>query len=108
MEQNVQPTERNVTAANLESINNKTIGQPINLILPALAAPRTPNKQLFTVKTIKLSKTDERDDNDSVIRAAMRIAARQGLEAMIELYEKKEPNFMRRGEHLIEFPVYKR
>lgn len=47
----------------------------------------------FTIKTIKSGK-----NNDSVMRAALRLAARQGLEAMIDLYDKKEPNLLKKGE----------
>lgn len=39
----------------------------------------------------------ERNGKDSVIRSALRFAARKGLEAMTDLYSVREPSLLRRG-----------
>lgn len=43
--------------------------------------------------------TTERDGKQSnILRSALRVAARQGLEAMAELYDKKEPTLISKGQ----------
>lgn len=53
--------------------------------------------QTFQVKSISSSENGERNGRVSVIRAALRIAARHALEATLNLYDKREPNMVHRG-----------
>lgn len=48
---------------------------------------------------IQLGTSTNRNGKDSIIRAALRAAARQGLEAMMELYDKQEPNLLSKGQY---------
>lgn len=39
--------------------------------------------------------------HSNILRSALRVAARQGFEAMVELYDKKEPNLISKGQLFI-------
>lgn len=58
----------------------------------------TPIEIEFHSNTVQTKQTTERNGKESnILRSALRVAARQGLEAMVELYDKREPNLMRKG-----------
>lgn len=52
------------------------------------AAATAPNKQTFARNA----------KHSNILRSALRAAARQGFEAMVELYDKKEPNLISKGQ----------
>lgn len=85
-------TAHNVTNQLIESdiVELRQFNGTKTIVDDAAKIPKT--KAEFTVKTIKSGR-----NNDSVMRAALRLAARQGLEAMIDLYDKKEPNLLKKG-----------
>lgn len=59
----------------------------------------TPIESDFKSNTVHTEQITERHGKESnILRSALRVAARQGLEAMTELYDKKEPNLIRKGE----------
>lgn len=59
-----------------------------------------PIKNEFYTNTVHIEQTTERNGKESnILRSALRVAARQGLEAMVELYDKKEPNLIRKGQY---------
>lgn len=96
--------DSNSNSNKLNNSNNSIIYQ----LISSTPAPSI-SKQLITIKTLKSEKTINRNGKDSVIRAALRVAARQGLEAMVELYDKKEPNLLRRGKvyiHCLTFILF--
>lgn len=73
------------------------------------SSPQTPTKsnaykisdhKFNDSKTIQLGISADRNGKDSIIRSALRVAARQGLDAMIALYDKQEPNLRNKGQVL--------
>lgn len=56
------------------------------------------------LNNIQSEQTTQRYGKDSdLLKSALRVAARQGLEAMVELYNKKEPNLIRKGQLILNF-----
>lgn len=56
------------------------------------------------LNNIQSEQTTQRYGKDSdLLKSAVRVAARQGLEAMVELYNKKEPNLIRKGQLILNF-----
>jgi len=51
---------------------------------------------------IQLEISANRNGKDSIIRAALRVAAQQGLEAMREFYDEQEPSLLKKGIYLPE------
>lgn len=59
----------------------------------------TPIRSELESNIVHIEQITERNGKESnILRSALRVAARQGLEAMTELYDKKEPNLIRKGE----------
>lgn len=95
------------------SSRNKTFQSSNVSSLPSLS-PQTPaksnayktsNHDFTDSKTIQLGISADRNGKDSIIRSALRVAARQGLEAMIELYDKKEPSLRNKGQCCFEYRI---
>jgi hypothetical protein len=62
--------------------------------------PRRANKNISAIDDDKkkLSKKKKKKNKNSAFNAAIRAAAMQGLNAMIDLYERKEPEILRKGQ----------
>lgn len=61
--------------------------------------PTAIEKESQLNNNIQSEQTTQRYGKDSdLLKSALRVAARQGLEAMVELYNKKEPNLIRKGQ----------
>lgn len=66
--------------------------------LLSLPTPIVPRRTL-TIQRTPLSKENSANNGRSTaIRSALRLAAIEGLEAMNDLYDRKEPNLLRKGE----------
>lgn len=77
-----------------------------NDLEPLLHAPITFNHRSYVDyddNDDDIDETNIRNGKDLINRAALRIAARQGLEAMHELYEKQEPHLLNKGSHIKNF-----
>lgn len=83
---------------------NKTTNAHINLSqplpTPIIATHTTSNKP------VQLSKNVNPLGKDKRLRTAVRIAAEKGLQAMIDLYERKEPSLLRKGNRFSVFFSY--
>lgn len=60
----------------------------------------TPIQCAFHSNTVHIEQsTTERNGKESnILRSALRVAARQGLDAMVELFDKKEPHLLQKGQ----------
>lgn len=85
------------------TIHNNDFNDNLNSILinNELAEKELPtniDRKFYTSNTDQNEQKHQRNGKQSTIfRTALRVAARQGLEAMVELYNKKEPNLMKKG-----------
>lgn len=53
----------------------------------------------YQLTTVQSESTTERNGKDAnLLKSALRVAARQGYEAMVDLYNKKEPNLISKGQ----------
>lgn len=84
------------TTYSIDSIESNSSDKTKQFNLPPTQS--IPIQQNFHTNNIQYDKASNRSGKDSIIRAALRVAARQGLEAMVELYDKKEPNLLKKGE----------
>lgn len=58
----------------------------------------TPIESEINLNTVHAEQTTQRNGKESnILRSALRVAARQGFEAMIELYDRKEPHLISKG-----------
>lgn len=58
---------------------------------------RTSGKNISAIDTVAPTRIKNRKKN-STVREAVRIASLQGFNAMIDLYERKEPEILRKGQ----------
>lgn len=71
----------------------------LNNDLAQVELPTKIDRTFYTSNTVQNEPTHQRIGKQSTIfRTALRVAARQGLEAMVELYDKKEPNLIKKGQ----------
>lgn len=71
-------------------INSENELKPIELPTPIRSELNLDNDFIEPI-------TERNGKKSNHLRTALRVAARQGLEAMVELYEKKEPHLLRKG-----------
>lgn len=93
-----------------DSFTNQTTDDDIETELPviirrpagSLPTPIVP-KRTLTIKRVPSLGKDNRPGHGrrTAVRAALRLAAIEGLHAMNELYDRKEPSLLRKGESLI-------
>lgn len=93
-----------------DSFSNQTTYDDIETELPviirrpagSLPTPIVP-KRTLTIKRVPSLGKDNRPGHGrrTAVRAALRLAAIEGLHAMNELYDRKEPSLLRRGESLL-------
>lgn len=57
-------------------------------------------REIKKIKEIKTIKTKKKQNQTTAIRNAVQLAALEGLNAMIKLYEVKEPEILRKGDYL--------
>lgn len=104
----------NVSSSNNTSYSSYVSPSPSPSPAPAPApspSPQTPTKSNayktsdHDFQTIQLGISGDRNGKDSNFRSALRVAARQGLEAMIELYDKKEPSLRNKGQFYFVFRI---
>lgn len=101
---NIQQSSLLTNAQNIHSnqYSNQT-NDPTEIIyanqLGKFELPTAIEKESQLNNNIQSEQTTQRYGKDSdLLKSALRVAARQGLEAMVELYNKKEPNLIRKGQ----------
>lgn len=65
-----------------------------------IEASSPPTIQAFRIKSISSGEKSERNARVSVTHAALQIAARNALEATLNLFDKKNPNLVHRGNYI--------
>lgn len=83
------------TKYSIEHINNSLS----NNEAAQFELPTKIDSTFYISETVRNEPAHERNSKKSnIFRSALRVAARQGLEAMVELYDKKEPNLIKKGQ----------
>lgn len=59
------------------------------------------SKSQSSIDASEQAATERFGKDSNLFKSALRVAARQGLEAMVELYNKKEPNLIKKGQLII-------
>lgn len=90
---NSDDTTQSVLTNNIESINNKNVPRTFARKLKISTLSRGGNRNHTNNKNRKSSTGKKR----SKYRSAVRVAAGQGYDAMMELYDVKEPGLIRKG-----------
>ncbi|XP_053667737.1 uncharacterized protein LOC128718088 [Anopheles marshallii] len=105
-EANFNQVEQQKSITNTESTENLDLPRPISTVLPDhnvtepdafMISPRRHKTRRKGTTSASNSHRSKPKKRKNVMQMALQVAARKGLEAMIELYDRAEPNLLKRG-----------
>lgn len=99
-----------VSSEKSDEVDESSMESNIYYVLPLHEddeARKAGNKNISALpeatKTKKQNKNKKKKKKNSAFNDAVQVATLQGLNAMIELYERKEPEMIKKGQRLMKF-----